>query len=179
MAIVSILLSAALLAAPAAPEPSAEEARARVRALLGAIDRPVSAEAFRRLGPAGEAALADVARSGDFPAFRARALAALAALEAPAAPELHRQLAADGAAPPPVRRAAVRGLGRLLGGDAAAAALRPYLEGERDPSVRGAAALALARAAPTEGCAAIRRQAAREAGASRAALRRALAACGR
>jgi HEAT repeat protein len=179
VAIVSILLSAALLAAPAAPEPSAEEVRARVRALLGAIDRPVPADAFRRLGPAGEDALAEVARSNDFPAFRARALGALAAIGAPAARELHQQLAADASEPGPVRRAAVRGLGRLLEGDGAAAALRPILEGDRDPSVRATAALALARAAPADGCAAIRLQAAREQGATRTAFRRAIAACER
>lgn len=178
MSIVAPLLAVALLAAPGAPEPPAE-VRARVRALLGAIDRPVPVDAFRRLGPAGESALADLARSSDFPAYRARALAALAALDAPEAAELHERLAADASAPAPVRRAAVRGLGRLLTGGGAVAALRPYLEDDRDPSVRSTAALALARAAPADGCAAIRRQAAREPAASRMAFRRAVASCGR
>jgi HEAT repeat protein len=169
----------AVLVAATDPAATPDEVRARARALLGAIDRPVPLEALRRLGPEGEAALADLARSDDFPAFRARALEALAALRAPAAPELHRRLADDPAAPRAVRRAAVRGLGRLLAPGEAVEALRPLLERDRDGAVRAAAAEALSRAAPRDGCGAVRRQAAREGGASRAAFARALVACDR
>lgn len=189
------LVVAAVLAAPGAASPTAAppadpapatasaEVRARTRALLGAIDRPVSPEAFRRLGPEAEVALAEIALSDPYPAFRARALGALAALGAPRAEELHRRVATDLAAPRTARRAAVRGLARLVSPERAAAELRPLLEQDADPGVRAAAAEALARAAPSAGCGAVRRQAAREAarpdGSRGAALGRALAVCDR
>jgi hypothetical protein len=164
---------------PAADAPAAADVRARTRALLGAIDRPVSAEAFRRLGPDVEAALAEIARSHDYPAFRGRALEALAALGGGHAEELHRELASDGAAPRPVRRAAVRGLARLVPPARAATELTPLLERDADPAIRAAVAEALARSAPAEGCGAVRRQAAREGGPRAAAFARAVAACDR
>lgn len=176
--VVPLLVLLAALAAPSDPA-APPDVRARARALLGAIDRPVPLEALRRLGPQGEAALADLAQSRDFPIFRARALEALAALRAPAAPEVHRRVAADAAAPRSVRRAAVRGLGRLLSPEAAVEALRPVLEADRDAAVRAAAAEALARAAPRDGCGAVRRQVAREGGAARGRFARALDACAR
>lgn len=194
MSIPALVLAAVLLAprapapggagpvsggSPAADAPAAADVRARTRALLGAIDRPVSAEAFRRLGPGVEAALAEIARSHDYPAFRGRALEALAALGAGRAEELHRELASDGAAPRPVRRAAVRGLARLLPPARATTALAPLLERDADPAIRAAAAEALARAAPAEGCGAVRRQAARETGLRAAGFARAVAACDR
>lgn len=185
MTIVPALLALALAALPAAGSPPAPpatpspEVRARAVALLGAIDRPVSADAFRRLGPEGEAALADIALTDGFPAYRARSLEALAALRAGRAEELHRALARDPGAPAPVRRAAVRGLAHLLEPARAVAELRPFVAADPDPSVRAAAADALVRAAPAAGCATIRRQAAREPPATRAAFRRALAACER
>jgi hypothetical protein len=189
MPIPALVLAAVLLAsgspatgggAPAAAGDAAyADVRARARALLGAIDRPVSAEAFRRLGPDVEAALADIARSHDYPAFRGRALEALAALGAAGAEGLHRELASDGAAPRPVRRAAVRGLARLLAPGPATAALSPLLERDADPAIRSAAAEALARAAPSEGCGAVRRQAAREGDRRAAAFARAVAVCDR
>lgn len=172
------ILVAVLLSGPG-PGAAPPDVRARARALLGAIDRAVPIDAFRRLGPEGEAALADIAASGDFPAFRARALEALAALGAPAAPDVHRRVAGDAAAPRTVRRAAVRGLGRVLPPAEAVEALRPLLEADRDPGVRAAAAEALSRAAPREGCGAVRRQAGREDGASRALFARALRTCPR
>lgn len=169
------LLAAALAAAPGAP---ASETRARALALLGAFDRPVAAEPLRRLGPEGEAALADIALSDELPVFRARALEALAELRAARAAELHGRLAADARAPATVRRAAVRGMATLAG-PRAAVELQPLLADDPDPTVRAAAAEALARAAPAEACAAVRRQAAREPAETRAGFRRALAACER
>lgn len=177
--LVPALLALALSAADAPAPPPPGPARARVVALLGAIDRPVSPEVFRRLGPDGEAALVDVARSHELPAYRARALEALAGLRAAPAEALHRSLANDPAAPAPVRRAAVRGLARLLAPERAAVELGPFVSDDADASVRAAAAGALALAAPGEACAAVRRQAAREPAASRAAFRRALSACER
>lgn len=175
MVILPIVLAAALAQAGPATPPA--DLHARVLGLLGAIDRPVSPEAFRALGAEGEAALAELARSRELPPFRARALEVLAALRSPGAEELHRALARDPAAPATVRRAAVRGLGGLLAPAPAVATLRPLLAGDPDAGVRAAAAGALARASPADGCAAVRRQAAREPAGTRAAFRRALAAC--
>ncbi|HET8540220.1 MAG TPA: HEAT repeat domain-containing protein [Anaeromyxobacter sp.] len=167
--------------APAAPPGgSGEEVRARARALLGGIERPAPAEAFRELGPDGEAALEDIAlSSSELPVWRARALGALAGVGSARAEPAHRTLAADGAAPRVVRRAAVRGLGRLVGRSDAPRELRPYLAGDRDPAVRAAAAEALASVAPRASCGAIRAQALREDPRARAGFRRALAACER
>ncbi len=168
--------SAAGARAPA-PEASAE-VRERVHALLGAIDRPISPETWRALGPGAERVLAEVAASDDFPSRRALALEGLAAFGGARAEDLHRKLAADAAAPPPVRRAAIRGLARILPPDGARDALRPYLQRDGDASVRRAAAEALAARAPAAACAEIRAQARREGAAGDALFTRALAACG-
>ncbi len=160
----------------AAPLP--EQVRASALALLGGIDRPVPADAFRQLGPGVDAALEDIARSGELPLYRARALEALALLGSPRAAEVDRALAADPAAPRTVRRAAVRGLGRVAA-EAARGELRALLEGDPDPAVRAAAAESLAGGAPRASCGAIRAQALREDPADRLRFRRALAACER
>ena len=173
------LLALVLLAADA-PVQSPAEVRAEVRALLGVIDRPISAESFRRFGPAGEAALADIALSRDFAPRRARALEVLAELRSPRAEEVHQAIARAAEAPRTVRRTAVLGLGRLLAADRAPGVLRPYLERDPDAGVRAAAADALAGAAPGSACREIRLQARREHGAAGAArFRRALATCDR
>jgi hypothetical protein len=164
--------------ASSAPAPGGD-ARERALALLGAIDRPVPADAFRALGPEGEAALEDIARSRELPLYRARALEALALVGSARAEPVHRALAADEAAPRVVRRAAVRGLGRIVGPAQAPRALRPILAGDRDPAVRAAAAEALASVAPRASCGAIRAQALREDRPDRARFQRALAACRR
>jgi HEAT repeat protein len=154
--------------------------RAEVRALLGVIDRPVSPESFRRFGAAGEAALADIARSRDLAPRRARALEVLAALRSPRAEEVHHAVARAADAPRTVRRTAVLGLGWVLPADRALTVLRPFLERDPDPGVRAAAAEALAGAAPAGACGEIRLQARRETGTPGAArFRRALAACDR
>jgi HEAT repeat protein len=157
MALEPFLVALALAAAPAGPEPS-PEVRAQVRDLLGAIHRGVSPETFRDLGPGAEEALVEFARGDGPPLRRIRALEALAGLGGDRAEAVHREVAAS-AAPPAVRRGAVRGLARLGGPDRATGALAPFLEGDRDPSVRAAAAEALARAAPAEACPRIRAQA--------------------
>jgi hypothetical protein len=165
--------------APAAAAPASPEVRRRVKALLGAIDRPISPETWRSLGPGAETALAEVAASDDFPSRRALALEGVAAFGGARAETLHRRLAADASTPPPVRRAAIRGLARLLPPAGVAEALRPYLSGDRDASVRRAAAEALAEGAPGAACADIRAQARREGPRGEAMFRRALAACER
>jgi HEAT repeat protein len=177
-------LALALLSVSAAPPqaadaPATPEVRQKVKALLGAIDRPISPDTWRALGPGAETALAEVAGSDDFPSRRALALEGVAAFGGARAEALHRRLAAPGAAPPAVRRAAIRGLAGLLPPAAAADALRPYLSGDRDRSVRRAAAEALSAAAPQAACADIRAQARREGAHGDAMFRRALAACDR
>ena len=175
-----MLVALALAAGgPASAPPASAEVRAEVAALLGAIDRPVSPESFRRFGAEGEAALADIALSQDLPPRRARALEVLASLRSPRAEEVHRAVARSAAAPRTARRAAVLGLGRLLPAGQAPAALRPFLEKDRDPRVRAAAAEALAGSAPESASDAIRAQAAREGAAGAAGFRHALAACDR
>jgi hypothetical protein len=159
--------------------PAAEDVRERVRALLGAIDRPVRPETWRALGPEAEGVLAEIAISAELPSRRAKALEGLAAFAGPRSESVHRRLAGDEAAPLPVRRSAIRGLGRLVAADRVVGVLRGFLEDERDASVRSAAAEVLARRAPAAACGAIRAQARREGSRGDALFRRALAACER
>lgn len=174
----ALALPPADAAAPSAADPlPTAEVRDRVSAYLGAIHAAVSPQAFRELGPGAEVALADFARSDRSPIRRLRALEALAGLGGARAERVHREVLADGAAPRPVRRGAVRGLGRLLSPTAAQQALGPVLERDRDPSVRSAAAEVLAAAAPAEACARIRARARAEPEPSR--FGRALATCDR
>lgn len=170
-----LALALLLAASPAVPP----DVRAEVAALLGAYERPTSPEAFRRFGPEGEAALADIALSNDLPPRRTRALEVLAGLRSPRAEEVHRAVAGSRDAPRTTRRTAVLGLGRLVAPDRALATLRPLLEHDRDPRVRAAAAEALAASVPAAACGTIRAQAGREDEAGVARFRRALVACER
>jgi hypothetical protein len=175
MALAPLALALALAAQPGPAEPSAE-VRSQVRALLGAIHDPVAPGAFLALGAGAEEALLDFARDGRLPpSRRARALEALAGVGGPRAEAVHRELADSTSAPRAVRRSAVRGLGQLAGPARARGALTAYLERDRDPTVRAAAAEALARAAPAEGCDRIRSQARAEAAPAR--FERALSLC--
>ncbi|SRR6266540_681078 len=167
----ALALSAGREAAPATPD-----VRDQVRALLGAIDRPVSPETFRALGPGAEDALTEFARGNDHPLRRVRALDALAGLGGARAEAVHREVAAS-AAPSTVRTTAVRGLGRLAGPTRALGELSPYLEKDRDPRVRAAAAEALATQAPADACARIRARARAEPAPAR--FGRALSHCAR
>jgi HEAT repeat protein len=172
----AVALALSLGAARAGAAAPAPEVTSEVDALLGAIHGPVSPEAFRALGPGAEDALAAIARSGAMPSKRIRALEALAGLGGPRAEETHRAVAASDA-PASVRRGAVRGLGRLAGPGRAPGLLAPYLDGDRDPAVRAAAAEALAEAAPAQTCARVRARAQAEGGATR--FGRALETCAR
>lgn len=174
----AILLAVLAVASPP-PAAASPEVRADVSALLNAFDRPASPDAFAQLGPEGEAALAEIALSNDFAPRRARALEVLSALKTPRAEEVHRKVAASTDAHWTVRRAAVLGLGRLLPPDRAAPELAPFLERDRDPAVRAAAAEALAARAPAQACGAVRAQAAREVAGNAGRFRSALAACSR
>ncbi len=179
MSLAPLLLAVALVAQDRAPAsaPPSDEVRARVRALLLPIDRPVSPAAIRAIGPGADEALAEIALSRDFPPRRARALEVLAALRSPRAEEIHRAALAAGE-PRTVRRAAVQGLAALVPQARVARELRPFVERDRDPGIRAAAAEALASASPSDGCEIVRAQAAREKdGYGRARFRRALGAC--
>lgn len=180
--VAALAVAAALSSGARAADPAAggtDDARSRALALLGGIDRQVPAEAFRQLGPEGEAALEDIARSTELPLHRARALEALALVGSARAEPVHRTLATDRDAPRVVRRAAIRGLGRLVGAADAPRELRPFLSEDRDPAIRAAAAESLAAVAPRPSCGAIRAQALREDARDRVRFRRALAACER
>jgi hypothetical protein len=179
--VISALIATVLASAPALPcapragDPDAE-VRARACDLLGAIDRPVPDAAWRGLGPAADRLLVEIASSPGFAVHRARALEGLAARGGPGAGELLRTLATSTDAPAAVRRAAIRGLGRLLSTDAVVATLRPLLERDPDLRVRAAAAETLVRRAPAESCPLIHARAASPGEAI--PLERAVAACG-
>ncbi len=182
--VLALSLSVPRPTSPAAPPPAGAEraaspadVRDQVRAYLGAIHGPVAPEAFRALGPGAEDALAEFARTDESPIRRVRALEALAGLGGARATTVHREVATSSSAPRSVRRAAVRGLGRLAGPTGATRVLTPFLEQDRDPAVRAAAAEALAAQSPADGCARVRARARAEPDASR--FRRALTTCER
>jgi hypothetical protein len=188
-------LAAALLAAalagpgtvrrgpPAAvPTPALPDAEARGRALdyLRTIDSPIAAEQWQALGPAGAAALEEVARSGTaLPTRRALALEGLSAIGGPSAEAAVLDLARSEGEPFAVRSAAVRGAARLLPEGRLLAALRPLLAGAAPAQLKGAVAEALARRAPGSACALVRAEAGKASPGDRAHFGRALRACER
>jgi hypothetical protein len=163
--------------AVAAPELTDAEVAARVDAYLGALDTPIPAERWRALGSRAVSPLEQVARSGDFPSRRAKAVAALSVLGGERARETVLDLARSEREPFAVRASALRGAARVLAARELPGALRPILERASEPSVRAVAADVLSRHAPGSACAAIRAQAAREAD-GRASFERALGRCG-
>lgn len=169
------LLSATLFLATG---PADAETRARAEALLGAIDRPVSAEAWKALGPVAVDVLAEVAASPDRrPSQRASALGALASIDPGRAEPLARALADSDGAPLTLRVSAVRALGRMLPGAQLRSAIAPVLRAAPDAALRAAAAETLARHAPATGCAEVMDQVALEAEGDRVAFERAAALC--
>ncbi len=181
-------LLAAALAGPgavrppraAAPAPSDAEARERALAWLGAIDTPISAAQWRALGPAGAAALEEVARSREaLPTRRALALEGLCTIGGPSAETTAVELARSEAEPFAVRSAAVRGVGRFLPQGRLLAVLRPLLEGADRAQLRGAVAETLARRLPRRACPLVRAEAGRAREADRPHFGRALSLCGR
>ena len=170
-------------AEPAAPEGAAAlsdaEVAERAVAYLGAIDRPVSAEAWRALGPGAVAPLEAVARDPQaLPTRRARALTALSALGGDRARQVVLDAVRAGQGPYAVRASALRAAGRLLDAKALAAELRPVMEGRAEVALRAAAAEVLARNGGAGGCTAVKKQALRERGAARLGFERALERCG-
>jgi hypothetical protein len=158
--------------------PASPELRARVRGMLGAIDRPVPAEAWYRLGPAAVTVLTEIATStSELPFHRARAVEALSIVGGDGATATALRLARAPTEAWDVRASAVRGLGRLLPQDRLVAELSPLLERDAHANVRDAAAAVLARKAGPRGCEAVRAQALREQRQGRAPFARALARC--
>ncbi|BDG03219.1 hypothetical protein [Anaeromyxobacter oryzae] len=182
MIALALALALALAAGPATtPSPPAlspDTREAAIQSYLGAIDRPVTDEAWRSLGPDAIPTLARVAEDpGEFPTRRALALQGLAALGGDRAEAVHlAQLHAPGA-PRIVRHGAIRGLGRLLPADRLAREVKPLLA-DGDPGARATAAEVLAAGAPGA-CDAIRAQAGKEGGATRARFGKALERCSR
>jgi hypothetical protein len=177
MLAVALALASTLAAGPPAPPPDDAALRAQVNDLLGAIDRPVSAESWRALGPDAVPILSGIASAPDVrPSKRASAVAALAILGGPEAERVHRALARDPAAPWNVRMYAVRGMPRVVASGRVATEVRPVLAADADARVRAAAAEVLVRDAPG-GCAVVRDHLAREPARSRALVAHALSRC--
>jgi HEAT repeat protein len=152
--------------------------RQRIDAYLGVIDRPISAEAWRSLGPRAVPILVAIVNAPDERAWRkANALAALATIGGPEAEATVVAQAHETRSPWSVRVSAVRGAGYLLGAERVAGELRPVLERDPDRRVRAAAAEALTRRSGSAGCAAVKAQAAREPAEVRGMYRRALKVC--
>lgn len=175
----SVLTLALTLALSDPPALSPETREAAIQGYLGAIDRPVSAEAWRALGPEAIPTLARVAEDPrELPSRRALALEGLAALGGDRAEAAHLAALRAPATPRLVRHGAIRGLGALLPPERLAREVRPLLS-DRDPAARATAAEVLAARAPVRACDAIRAQAAREDGPVRIRFARALERCGR
>ena len=167
-------------AAVATPPLTDGEARGRALDYLGAIDSPIPAAQWQALGPAGAAALEEVARNrAAFPTRRALALEGLSAIGGPTAEATVLDLARDEGEPFAVRSAAVRGAARLLPEGRLLAALRPMLAGAGPAQLKGAVAEVLARRAPRSACALVRAEAGKASRDDRAHYGRALRACGR
>jgi HEAT repeat protein len=163
-------------AAAAGAALSDAEVRQRVEAYLRSLDTPVTAEAWRVLGARAVPLLEQVLASSDqLPSRRAKAVAGLGAIGGERAQALVLGAARSEAEPFAVRAAALHAAPELLGPRQLMDQLKPVLEGSPDPAVRAAAADALARAAPSEACAAVRAQAGRER--QRSSFHRALNRC--
>lgn len=172
------LLAALLLGAPAAPAPTDAEVRAHALALLGAIDRPVSAARWKALGPVAVEVLAEVAASPDrMPSQRSQALEALAQVDAARAVPVARAVADSDGAPLSTRETAVRVLGRTLAPADLRSAVAPLLRAAPDAALRAVAAETLARHAPRLSCAEVMDQVSLEPAGERASFERAARLC--
>jgi hypothetical protein len=173
------LLAASLLAVPpATPAPAGSaEARAQVEELLGAIDTPVAAGRWKALGPDAVPVLVEIASSGERrPSVRAGALSALSVADSAQAESVARALVDAPDAPLPIRRAAVRTLGHVLGPAQLRAALAPVLRAA-PVALRSVAAETLALHAGREACAEVMDQISLEPAAELPRFERAAALC--
>ncbi len=160
-----LLLLAALL--------SPEEARVKVQALLGSIDRPITAEQWRSLGPNAGAVLEEIATDPQqFPTRRAKAVEGLAAVAPDRAAPLLGRMARDEKEATVVRVSAMRSLPP----ERVVTELKPVLQSARSAGMRKAAAEVLSE--HKAGCALVRQQAAREKAGLREAFRPSVERCG-
>jgi hypothetical protein len=186
----NLILLAAILATPRLPhgqhppppaaaaqqQLSAEEVREKIDAYLGAIDRPITAENWRALGPRAAEVLEPIATDAQaLPSRRARALEGIVAVAPDRAAQLVGAIARDEQAPVVLRVAALHGAGEVLSPAKALSELKPVLQGARSAGMRSTAADVLSRR--KSGCGAVRDQAAREPAEHRGAFERALSRC--
>jgi hypothetical protein len=152
------------------------ELRERVDAYLGTIDRPITAERWKALGPRAAPLLeAVIADKSQFPSHRAKAVDGLVALAPDRAAPIVGKLARDEKEETVVRVAAMHGVAQVFPSSRALRELRPVLQSARSAGVRAEAADVLAR--KKVGCAAVRDQVARESDEHRPAFDRALKRC--
>ena len=183
------MLVAALLLAPRPPhgapaQPQATpapqtlsdvELREKVQGYLNALDRRISPEQWKALGPRAAPLLeAVVADPKEMPSRRAMAVDGLVAAAPDRAAQLVGNLARDENEALVVRVAAVHGAGHVLPQSAAVTELKPVLRGARQAGLRSAAAEVISRKG---GCADVRDQVAREKPEHRGAFRRAMEKC--
>ena len=147
MTSVAIALAAAVLAAGDAPlcapppggaageacASTPDDVRERVHSLLGAIDRPVRPETWRSLGPEAESVLAESPPPTSCPRAAPRRSRGSPRSPVPARSKCTRPSPATQRAPLPVRRSAIRGLGRLVAADRLVGVLGGVLEGDGAP----------------------------------------------
>jgi hypothetical protein len=154
------------------------EVAQRVQTYLGALDRPVSADRWRALGPRAVPILAGIARDSQaLPSRRAKALGALSVLGGTSAQQTILDVARSDVVPFSVRASAIEGAGRLLAAKDLSRELKPIMEHAAHAPVRAVAAETLARHAPRSTCSAVRAQAARERADHRASFGKALERC--
>ncbi|HTO97446.1 MAG TPA: hypothetical protein VMK66_10425 [Myxococcales bacterium] len=183
------LLLAALIAAPRPPkgaEPQApapaqqlsdEELRERVETYLGTIDRPVSQERWKALGPQAAPILeAVIGSSSELPTRRAMAVDGLTAVSPDRAAQMVGNLARDEKQPTVVRVAAMHGAMRVYPSARVISELRPVLRSAKSPGLRAEAADLISR--KQGGCAEVREQLGREKAEHKPAFDRAMKRCG-
>ena len=183
------ILIAALLATPrpprSAPPPEGpaqqqeltdEQVQERIRAYLGTIDRPISAEKWKALGPRAAPTLeAIIADGGGFPSTRAKAVDGLVAAAPERAATVVGRLSRDEAQPVVVRVAAMHGADQVLSSKRTLTELRPVMRSAKTPGLRAEAADVISR--KKGGCVEVRAQVGREAAEHKGAFERALKRC--
>jgi hypothetical protein len=185
---VIVLLLAALIAAPRPPRGAAPQApveaqqlsdaelRERVDTYLGTIDRPISQESWKALGPQAAPILEEViSDSSQFPSRRAKAVDGLVGAAPDRAALLVGKLARDEKQPTVVRVAAMHGAARMFSSSRAIGELRPVLHSARSLGLRAEAADVVSR--KQGGCAEVRDQLSREKAEHRPAFDRAMKRC--
>lgn len=154
----------------------ATDLQQRIDALLRTRDVPVKTQQWRALGSAALPELERLAADrSELPTRRARAIEGMVALGSPRAPKLLVELSQSEAEPFVVRMSAIRGTGRTLSASRQLVALRPVLQGAKDPSLRGVTAEVLSR--HPSSCPAVTTQARSEAEDWRARFHAALSRC--